>query len=197
MKINNYSSWNFDQSFKKDPINLYAYWDNAFTKDECEIIIQLAKDHTSPATTTSKNLDDYRNSEISWIFPSPEFDWIFSRMTNIVVDLNKRYFGFDLYGFLEGIQFTKYTAPSGKYGMHVDNEFDREVRKLSFTLQLSEPFRYEGGDLCLYTSNTPQYMKRDQGHVALFPSYVMHEVTPVTRGTRYSLVSWVTGKPFR
>ena len=197
MIINNYSSWNFEQSFKHDPVNLYAYWDNAFTKDECEFIIQLAKDHTSPAETTNKKLDGYRNSEISWIYPCVEYDWIFNRMTSIIVDLNKLYFGFDLYGFLEGIQFTKYLSPGGKYGMHVDNEFNREVRKLSFTLQLSEPWEYEGGDLCLYVSDSPQYMKRDRGSVALFPSYVLHEVTPVTQGTRYSLVSWVTGKPFR
>ena len=40
-------------------------------------------------------------------------------------------------------------------------------------------------------------MRRDQGYVAVFPSYVLHEVTPVTKGTRYSLVSWVTGKSFK
>ena len=88
-------------------------------------------------------------------------------------------------------------APSGKYGKHVDCSYNTNIRKLSFTLQLSDPSDYDGGDLCLYFGEDAEVIKREQGYVALFPSYVLHEVTPVTRGTRYSLVSWITGKPFR
>jgi predicted 2-oxoglutarate/Fe(II)-dependent dioxygenase YbiX len=71
------------------------------------------------------------------------------------------------------------------------------IRKLSFTVQLSEPEDYKGGDLCLYLGDKAEVMKKEQGFVALFPSYVLHEVKPVTSGTRYSLVSWITGKPFK
>jgi PKHD-type hydroxylase len=49
----------------------------------------------------------------------------------------------------------------------------------------------------LYLGDKAEVMKKEQGFVALFPSYVLHEVKPVTSGTRYSLVSWITGKPFK
>jgi PKHD-type hydroxylase len=97
---------------------------------------------------------------------------------------------------LEGIQFTKYSAPAGRYGKHVDSWVKGPVRKLSFTLQLSDPQEYEGGELRLYFKDDPEVMPKPQGAITLFPSYVLHEVTPVTKGTRYSLVAWVTGKPF-
>lgn len=197
MKINNYMSWNFFHLYKKDPVHLYAFCDDVFTKEECERIIQIGKEHTSKALTSNERDDGYRDSEIAWLYPSDEHDWIFNKIGEVVVNLNERFFGFDIHGMLEGIQFTKYTAPGGKYGAHVDNYFGREVRKLSFTLQLSNPNEYQGGDLCLYATDMPDRMNRDQGSVSLFPSYVLHEVTPVTLGTRYSLVSWVTGKPFR
>jgi PKHD-type hydroxylase len=109
----------------------------------------------------------------------------------------KGFFKFDLFGATEGFQFTKYTAPGGKYGRHIDSSPGTLIRKLSFTLQLSDPKDYQGGELCLYLGDKGEVMKKEQGHVAVFPSYVLHEVKPVTKGTRYSLVSWITGKPFK
>jgi PKHD-type hydroxylase len=79
----------------------------------------------------------------------------------------------------------------------VDRIVNGTVRKLSFTLQLSDPADYDGGELQLMNSKKPTIASREQGYVMVFPSYTLHEVTPVTRGTRYSLVSWVTGKPFK
>jgi PKHD-type hydroxylase len=197
MKINELNVWNFYHTFKKDPVHLYAFCDEVFTKKECEDIIEIGKNFTSVAHTRNERADNYRNSEIAWLYPSTEYEWIFSRVSDVIYNLNNRFFGFDIQGLHEGIQFTKYNAPGGKYGKHIDCEIGTEVRKLSFTLQLSDPNHYEGGDLSLIPGDIPINMSREQGHVAIFPSYVLHEVTPVTKGTRYSLVSWVTGKPFR
>ena len=197
MKINKYSTWNFDQSFKKDPVHLYAFCDEVFTKEECETIIQIGKKFTSTAYTANDKDDNYRDSEIAWLYPNEEYKWIFSRIAEVVVNLNYRFFGFDIQGFHEGIQFTKYSAPGGKYGKHLDCEVGTEIRKLSVTLQLSDPNDYEGGELNLITGDRPNFMSKERGHVAIFPSYILHEVLPVTKGTRYSLVCWVTGKPFR
>ena len=113
------------------------------------------------------------------------------------MSLNSQFFKFDLFGLAEGMQFTKYTAPGGKYGTHIDRITGGLTRKLSFTLQLSDPADYVGGDLQLHLGDDPLKMNREQGYVAVFPSYVLHEVTPVTEGTRYSLVSWITGAPFK
>jgi len=80
-------------------------------------------------------------------------------------------------------------------------------RKISVTVNLSDPVDYEGGDLWLTkhpqdsriseleTFTNPNF--RDKGAVVVFPSWVRHRVTPVTRGTRYSAVAWFNGPPIR
>jgi PKHD-type hydroxylase len=69
---------------------------------------------------------------------------------------------------------------------------------LSISVQLSDPSEYEGGDLqfSLYGDRTV-IAEKEQGTMVIFPSYMRHRVTPVTRGTRRSLVTWITGPPFR
>ena len=80
-------------------------------------------------------------------------------------------------------------------------------RKISVTVNLSDPNDYDGGDLWLTkhpqdsnineleTFTNPAF--RDKGAVVVFPSWVRHRVTPVTRGTRYSAVAWFNGPPLR
>jgi PKHD-type hydroxylase len=76
-------------------------------------------------------------------------DWVFRRVTDITLNLNERFFKFDLFGLNEGFQFTNYEAPSGKYGKHVDRGMNIPVRKLSISIQLTNPEEYEGGELYL------------------------------------------------
>ncbi len=70
-------------------------------------------------------------------------------------------------------------------------------RKLSMVLQLSDPSEYEGGDLELFTSANPIITKKQKGIIHAFPSYVMHRVTPVTKGVRKTLVVWIAGPRFK
>ena len=70
-------------------------------------------------------------------------------------------------------------------------------RKLSITVQLTDPSEYEGGNLQILTADEPANITRKRGMIALFPSYVLHQVTPVTRGSRQSLVAWVSGPAFK
>jgi len=184
--------------FKLDHVNNWAFWESAFSPEECEQIIQTGTDRLmTKGTTGGKDKQYVRDSEISWLYSCDDMEWVYRRVTDIITDLNDKYFQFDLFGLCEGMQFTRYTAPGGRYGLHVDSSLDGLTRKLSFTLQLSNPADYEGGDLCLQFGDEPERMSREQGYVAVFPSYVLHEVTPVTAGTRYSLVSWITGPPFK
>jgi PKHD-type hydroxylase len=71
------------------------------------------------------------------------------------------------------------------------------VRKLSISIQLTNPEEYEGGELYLYDEDKGTLMSKEQGTLIIFPSYVLHEVMPVTKGERNSLVTWVTGKQFK
>lgn len=188
--------------FTLDHVNQYAFWTNGFTKQECEEIIRLGTLAGIDKAVVQKNEqtcgvnEAVRKSEVSWIHPNQQTEWIYRKITDIVMSLNNSFFKFDLFGLTETLQFTKYTAPDGNYDKHTDAAVNMLVRKLSFTLQLSDPKDYEGGDLLLHIGPSPAIMEKKQGEVSVFPSYTLHEVTPVTKGTRYSLVAWVTGKPF-
>ena len=187
------SSWNFEL----DQINLFAFWNNAFSKEECERIINIAKNKGLVKGKTRGDTKDVRDSKISWLYPIDNTDWVFRRVTDITLNLNERFFKFDLFGLNEGFQFTNYEAPSGKYGKHIDRGTNTAVRKLSISIQLTNPEEYEGGELYLYEGDKPTLMDKTQGTLIIFPSYVLHEVMPVTKGTRNSLVTWVTGKQFK
>jgi PKHD-type hydroxylase len=188
------SSWNLEV----DQVNFYAFWNNAFSKEECQTIINIAKDKGLIKGTT-KEESDVRDSKVSWLYPVDKIDWVFRRVTDIVLNLNERFFKFDLFGLNEGFQFTNYEAPSGKYGKHVDRAINMPVRKLSISIQLTNPEEYEGGELKLYDGDDEEgiTMDKTQGTLIIFPSYVLHEVMPVTKGERNSLVTWVTGKQFK
>jgi len=186
------SSWNFEL----DQTSFYAFWNKAFSKEECQIIINIAKDKGLIKGNT-KGESDVRDSKISWLYPVDGMDWVFRKVTDITLNLNERFFKFDLFGINEGLQFTNYEAPSGKYGKHVDRAMDSPVRKLSISIQLTDPKEYEGGELYLYDGDKETLMDKTQGTLIIFPSYVLHEVMPVTKGERNSLVTWVTGPQFK
>lgn len=190
---------NTNWPFYLDHVNEYAYWEEAFTEKECNEIIKCAKKQKLEKALVRKPSEtkDYRESNITWIFPENNSEWIFRRLTDIVTNLNERFFKFDLEGFAEGLQFTNYKAPHGRYDKHVDKGSDHKIRKLSLSVQLNKPEDYKEGELNLYFSNKPITISKKQGYLVLFPSYVLHEVKPVTKGERNSLVAWVTGKNFK
>ena len=109
--------------------------------------------------------------------------------------------------WLYEIQLTTYQgSDEGYYDWHQDCFLTQDSpyqRKLSFIMQLSDPSEYEGGDLMF----TRQYSKgwdtekaqiiKQKGTVIIFPSFYTHQVTPVTKGTRRSLVSWIEGPAWR
>jgi PKHD-type hydroxylase len=190
-KIEN-SAW----SFELDSINTYSYWKNSFSKEECQTIINIAKNKgLIKGTTTGET--DVRDSKICWLYSSDNLEWVFRRITDICLNLNNRFFKFDLFGLNEGLQFTNYQAPSGKYGKHVDRAINIPIRKLSISIQLTNSEEYEGGELNVYEDDKPITMDKTQGTLIMFPSYVLHEVMPVTKGERNSLVTWITGKQFK
>lgn len=182
--------------FKLDPTQNWAYWEQAFSPDECQKIIEIGESRTMvPGVAVG---DGYvRDCDISWLYSCDDMDWAFRRVTDIVMSLNDQFFGFDLYGMSEGFQFTRYTAPGEFYGKHIDRIYNGVIRKLSIVVQLDPPEAYEGGELKLYTQDDPVIIDKRQGYLVAFPSYTLHEVTPVTKGTRHSLVSWITGVPFK
>jgi predicted 2-oxoglutarate/Fe(II)-dependent dioxygenase YbiX len=62
---------------------------------------------------------------------------------------------------------------------------------------LSNPNDYEGGELQLLTSGQPTTIDKKRGLITVFPAWTLHQVTPVVKGTRQTLVAWVSGEPFK
>ena len=88
------------------------------------------------------------------------------------------------------------TGVDGHYGAHVDNALmgkgaARLRTDLSFTLFLSPPGDYDGGELVIHTAGMTQAVKGEAGYLVLYPSGSIHEVTPVTRGERIVCVGWI------
>lgn len=147
-----------------------------------------------------------RSSMVAWLH---ETNWLPSMLQWYVGQINSRYFGYELVGYdNETVQLTKYDV-GGYYDWHIDEERNpielmqnnsgEFPRKLSFTLQLSSPDEYEGGDLeFLNPMNTEEktVINKKQGLLTVFNSRVPHRVTEVTEGTRYSLVGWLKGGRF-
>jgi PKHD-type hydroxylase len=186
------------------PIEPYAWMQNVFTPEELDLIIDIGKslplvnggvnDANTPASTA------VRRSKIAWIYPEVSNTFIFVKLTDALLRINDTFFNYDLTE-LEDLQFTEYDSSyEGMYRNHTDDGYDTEkYRKLSFTLQLSDPTDYEGGDLQLYRwkLDQPNVVKKERGLLSVFTSSTIHEVTPVTKGTRYTLVGWANGPRFR
>jgi PKHD-type hydroxylase len=88
------------------------------------------------------------------------------------------------------------TGIGGHYGAHVDNAMmgkgaQRLRTDLSFTLFLTPPGEYDGGELVIHAAGMTQELKGEAGHLVLYPSSSIHEVRPVTRGTRIVCVGWI------
>jgi PKHD-type hydroxylase len=187
-------------AFEIDRVENWAYWDNLFTPEECKQIIAIGnKKKPEVATIDNERIEksSVRKSKVAWLAPADNMDWVYRRVTDVALALNAQYFGFELFGITEGFQFTKYESSGSFYGPHIDKMHNGTVRKLSLVIQLSDPKDYKGGDLKLHYSSQPIATPKAQGKLVAFPSYVLHEVTPVTKGTRYTLVCWITGKPFK
>jgi PKHD-type hydroxylase len=195
---NGFAGW----AFRPEIANDWAKLDNVFSPYECQRVIEYGESlRLDPAFVGGHGITNkqIRDSNISWFHPRDEASsWIFKRVSEAIIELNEGVFRFDLWGFMEGMQFTKYEAPGGKYEEHVDRfNGGMVVRKLSCSILLSDPSEFEGGDLDVWVSGKPSPMVKERGSLIAFPSFTMHAVKPVTEGTRYSLVAWATGKPFR
>jgi PKHD-type hydroxylase len=137
-----------------------------------------------------------RVTRLAEIRPETQIRWFYERMAGTVHVLNRHY-GFELTGFHEALQFMVYhDHDGGHFGWHMDVG-PRNPRKLSLTLQLTDPSRYEGGDLQFFTGDIVRSAPRERGMLIAFPSFMVHQVTPVTAGTRKSIVAWVSGPQFR
>lgn len=93
---------------------------------------------------------------------------------------------------LSEIQLLKYN-PGGKYDVHTDS-MRGGLRHISLIMNLNE--NYNGGDLVFFDNknNETKRIELKEGSVVMFPSNFLypHKIEPITKGTRYSIVAWLT-----
>lgn len=182
-----------------DPVGQVAFVDQFLSPEECKRALSLARgqqQHDSPIGDVNRNTgEQIRKSNVSFLVPGPSSGWLFDKLEGAISQLNRRY-GFELSGFYEGAQVARY-EPGGHYNWHTDlGTGTTSNRKLSLSVQLSPEADYDGGELEFFL-NPDGGAPRAQGALIAFPSFLVHRVAPVTRGTRYSLVSWISGPAFR
>lgn len=137
-----------------------------------------------------------RRSQIYWLPKTDEFVEIYKTFQELISKCNEEFYKFKLTEIVEQIQYTVYNSEDeGHYDWHMDMGPGKAKRKLSIVCQLSDPSEYEGGELQINTGII-SVAEKDKGTLVMFPSYLMHRVTPVTKGTRRSLVLWIEGPAF-
>ncbi len=198
-----FSSYNFPQ--KESDAQNYYYYEKGFDKKELKTIykgIQTLKEQK--ATTVGGGEDDIRSSKVRWIPQNSSWFWLYEKLANLIITANNTCWNFDLHHMPESIQYTEYHAnEKGHYTWHQDiGPGLLSKRKISITVQLSDPSEYKGGELQMWSGGnyedgnfTTAY--KGAGSVFIFPSYMMHRITPVTKGTRRSFVLWVGGSHYK
>ena len=151
----------------------------------------------------AKEDDKYRVTQLRWLNDSMPnlYKEAKDLADNYVNKANMDWFGFDLSGVCRYIQHTEYNKGSF-YNWHQDSFLGEAKqgmyeRKLSFSIQLSDSDAYTGGDLEFKDiDSTPELKEklRQKGTVVVFPSFLQHRVTEVTKGQRHALVGWREGK---
>lgn len=179
----------------------FVWWEGAFTTQELDWLQEKAKNAKNPAKVGSGVNDgvnaDVRRSNVDWMSNTSDTVWVFEKLANVAAKVNAQFYNFDLLGFGEPLQLTHYDqSEHGMYGWHQD--FGGGIsRKLSMAMQLTDPSEYEGGNLEVMTGKNPKVVPKQRGLIAIFPSYAVHQVTPVVKGSRQSLVAWVSGPAFK
>lgn len=168
-----------------------------------------------------------RQSDVRWCedqLPKPLLDKLYAAVEHAQKDSGWN-FEFE---YQEKNQYTIYHhRPDAEvtgdfYTWHTDAgprpyEHNGQMRKLSYTIQLSDPEDYEGGNFQWmedirskdtltegdYTRDMKDFViqapfsAKQKGSLIIFPSFLHHQVTPLLRGTRISLVGWLCGYPYK
>lgn len=195
--------------FDRDPHRLdvnytnYYWFKEGFSAEELTAIENLTSDLEFEKAAigqddVSRTNDTYRKSSVKWCPQNQEWEWVYSKLHNMISEANQSMWKMDLTHMRERIQYTEYYEGGGHYDWHMDCGIGiQNQRKVSVTVQLSAPDEYEGGDLEFMLGAGATSAPRGQGVVVIFPSFYLHRVKPVTKGTRKSFVLWVGGEPYR
>jgi len=173
--------------------------DDAFSWDECERLCAAFADlDARDGGLVAGRFDQkVRQSALVWLPEDGAFDWVASRMARLVGDANRDVFRYALDGFEEQLQIASY-GPGHYYNWHIDRGRGAVAgrRKLTLSVQLSDPQSYVGGEFELNADGHPFQVPAARGALVAFAAHTLHRVAPVVSGNRLSLVAWVHGPDF-
>ena len=178
----------------------YYWFENGFTIQEIDTIVNgsLEYEFQKAIIMDEGNTDKFRKSNIKWLPFDSKWEWVIDKIMSQVTEANKTIWNFDLKSIIDNIQYTEYEGNGGHYDWHLDiGPGSISHRKISITIQLSDPEEYVGGDLQIMTGSEYTTVPRGKGTVVIFPSFLLHRVVPLTSGNRKSLVLWVGGDHYK
>ena len=187
--------------------NYYYYYKKLFSPEFCDYVINKGTSVVNREATVGdgkggrKDLK-MRSSNVSWITDP----YILDPVKRIMEETNKKA-GWNFHLGLNidlQAQFTRYDK-NQFYTWHCDCfKHQEKNRKISFTLNLSDPSAYKGGEFEFDYRDVTKSKRtevvaqvQEKGSCLMFPSFIWHRVRPVKKGVRYSLVVWLTGENFR
>lgn len=181
-----------------NPIDYY-YYPEGFSSEELEKVEELVKTLEDNKAIIQAGADEsYRKSTIKWIPQNQDTYWLYDKLANLARIANNELWNFDLHTIPELIQYTEYYEDGGHYDWHMDvGPNETSHRKVSLTVQLSDSDEYEGGNFEMLTGRDIKTASRGKGAVVVFPSYILHRVTPITKGKRRSFVLWLGGGHYK
>lgn len=190
-----------EPTFNHNPVEWYVF-ESGFSDPEVTAILELAKgfpEVEGGVLAENAQVHAVRKSRLRWMLNKPETEWIYQRLFQCVNEANSVLWQFNPIASEEPIQYAEYHSDGGHFEYHLDLGAKPPInrRKISVTLQLTGPEEYEGGDFQILSGAEAQTLPKRRGTVLLFPSYLLHRVTPVTGGTRKSLVLWIGGGPYK
>jgi PKHD-type hydroxylase len=175
---------------------------SAFSLAECDAIVAVSRAaEARDAKLVGQNKDhDIRRADLVWLDDVEGTGWVMDRIIEVVREANREVFDFAISEFAESPQVARYGGErKGHFDWHSDigDGVIARQRKLTMVAQLSDPGDYEGGALEVWPSNAVVIAPRDRGTLTFFPSFLLHRVTPVLAGERFSLTQWAHGPAFR
>jgi hypothetical protein len=203
-----HAEWKYDKrgSLGLSKTNVQNGWDDCYlVKDAlsagfCDrIIAEYGKPETEKmppvigsGESATINLDIRNVQRVAM----PLHGGIGATLTSIGLNTNQQVWQYNITHSNQS-EFLMYDV-TGKYETHVDTFHMRsdETRKLTVLVFLNDDF--EGGKFYIQNSNQIDlYPQQTKGTAIIFPSFMPHGVEPVTKGIRYSVVTWMVGPYFK
>ena len=176
-----------------------SYFNNVLDESYIEKLLTfLKKNNLNP---NSDSADGTINDELNrFCCKLPYHDITFNIYKNIlecVIESNKKNYNLDL-SYFEHVDYCEYYKSITGLEWHIDiGPKSSNKRKLSFILFLNDANEYEGGNLEIWNDPDHYQIPNTKGGLVVFPSFLLHRLTPIKKGTRKVIIGHVSGTPYR